>query len=215
VRYDLALFDFDGTLADTFPLFARLLGGIAERFAFRALPEAELEALRGRPTREVLSQLGVPIWRVPAILRYGRQQMAAAQQDIVLFAGIDALLHELAARGVRIAVVSSNSESTVRATLGTELSACISVFSCGASMFGKSVRVRRILRQLHVPAHRAVLIGDEERDIAAARAAGVVSVAVTWGYATGEALQDADLMVDCVDALANMLLSNDAGHTSQ
>lgn len=214
MRYELVFFDFDGTLADTFPLFGRLLGGIAERFDFRALPEDELQALRSRPAREVLAQLGVPIWKVPAILRYGRKQMAAAQQDITLFAGIDALMHALAARGVRLAVVSSNSESTVRATLGPELSAFISVFSCGASMFGKSARVRRILRQLRVPAHRAVLVGDEERDIAAARAARVLSVAVTWGYATEEALHHADVIVDCVDALANMLLSSDARHTS-
>ncbi len=214
MRYDLVFFDFDGTLADTFPLFGRLLGGIAERFAFRAMSDAELQALRGRPTREILSKLGVPIWKVPAIMRYGRRQMAAAQQDIRLFAGVNDLLRTLAARGVRVAIVSSNSEDTVRETLGPELSQCVSVFSCGSAMFGKARRVRRVLQHLQVTAHRAVLVGDEERDISAARSAGVTAVAVTWGYATRDALQHADLLVYRVEMLAELLLSSNDRLTS-
>lgn len=209
MRYDLVLFDFDGTLANSFPLFGRLLGGIAERFAFRALPEPELQALRGRPTREILLRLGVPLWKVPAIMRYGRKQMAAAQHEIVLFEGIDTLLRTLAARGARLAIVSSNSEATVRATLGPELSEHISVFSCGSAMFGKARRVRHVVRKLRVDSSKSVLIGDEERDISAARAAGVTALAVTWGYATADALQHADVLLHNVDALATLLLSSD------
>ena len=75
--------------------------------------------------------------------------------------------------------------------LGPELSALITHWQCGAALFGKPRKLRAVLRRAGVPARRAVLIGDEMRDIEAARGVGMASAAVAWGYNAGAALRAA------------------------
>jgi len=99
------------------------------------------------------------------------------------------MLHALASTGVRVAVVSSNGEDTIRRVLGPDLSALVADFACGAAIFGKAAKFRRVVRRAGVAPAQAVGVGDEVRDIEAARAAGIASVAVTWGYATRAILE--------------------------
>ena len=56
-------------------------------------------------------------------------------------------------------------------------------------MFGKAAKFRRVLRMAGVSPEQALCIGDEIRDLEAARAAGVDFGAVAWGYTNAEALQ--------------------------
>lgn len=203
--FRLVLFDFDGTLADTFPLFLRLLDDVSRQFALRPLPAAELEALRGMSTSRILSEVGVSRRRLPAILRHARQRMTEERDSILLFPGVPALLESLADSGSALAVVSSNSEETARTVLGSALSARVDAFACGVGLFGKARKVRGVLRQLGVAGKQAVFVGDEERDINAARRAGVTSLAVTWGYASEAAITTADLVCRTLPELANAL----------
>jgi phosphoglycolate phosphatase len=55
-------------------------------------------------------------------------------------------------------------------------------YSCGASLFGKGPKLRAVLRSSGIPAAEAICIGDEIRDLEAAREAGLAFGAVTWGY---------------------------------
>lgn len=86
-------------------------------------------------------------------------------------------------------MVSSDSEENVRRALGPDNARLISHFACGASIFGKAPKFRRALKLAGVAAADAICIGDEIRDIEAARKAGIAFGAVTWGYATAQALQ--------------------------
>jgi phosphoglycolate phosphatase len=136
------------------------------------------------------------------------RQVALAQADrITLFAGVAPLLRDLDAAGIRVAVVSSNGEDVIRQVLGPDLCGVVSDFACGAALFGKAAKFRRVVRRAGVPPERAVGIGDEGRDIEAATAAGIASVAVTWGYATREALerQSPTHVVTTLDDLAALL----------
>lgn len=211
MRYKLVMFDFDGTLANTFPLFCELCGEITERFALRRIAPHEVEALRGLSTSAILASLGVSRWQLPAIMQHARARMAEQSQNIALFDGMSVLLHDLANAGIQLAVVSSNQESTVRAALGDELSARVQRFACGVGLFGKARKVRGVVRDVMratggTPV-TAALIGDEGRDIEAARRADVTPVAVTWGYATPEALQGAAVQCNTVQELRVALLS--------
>jgi len=201
VTYQLVLFDFDGTLADTFPLFLRLLHEIADEFRFRTPASHELDELRRMNTANILASLGVPRWKLPAILRHARARMADERDGIELFDGIARVLQSLATRDVRLAVVSSNSEATVRAVLGASLCEVIHTFACGVGLFGKSAKIRSVLARTGVPRLQAAFVGDEERDVAAARRAGVTSVAVTWGYAGEPALSEAQVVCRSVPEL--------------
>jgi phosphoglycolate phosphatase len=189
MKYQLAIFDFDGTLADTAELMSAVLQRAAVRFGFRQTTPAEVEMLRGMRNREIIRYLGVPLWKLPAIAVYARQIAAAEGERSKLFPGTQRMLAELADAGVGLGIVTSNSEETVRRALGEETAAKITYYECGASLFGKAAEFKTILKRSGVPASAVLAIGDESRDMDAAKAAGIAAGAVTWGYATAELLR--------------------------
>lgn len=186
-RYALAIFDFDGTLADSGDWFLSIADELADRFKFRRVAPEEVGALRGRTTRDVIRHLGIARWKLPAIGRYVHARLASQIDQIALFDGIGDVIHTLADAGVRIAVVTSNSEHNARAVLGA-LADRIEMFECGASLFGKAPRYRKVLRRMRIAPDAVLSIGDETRDISAAHKVGIAAGAVLWGYANRAAL---------------------------
>lgn len=186
-RWRLAVFDFDGTLADSFPWFRGALAEAAARFGFRSPGTAALEALRGCDSREILRRLEVPLWRLPAIAAHLRARKRAVAGEISLFPGVPEMLAALRRAGLPVAIASSDSEASIRVTLGQEAGR-IGAYACGASLFGKPRRLRGLLRRAGIAPAQALYIGDELRDAEAARDVGMGFAAVSWGYARPEAL---------------------------
>lgn len=188
MAYRLIIFDFDGTLADSAGWFARILNGVAARFRFRTVTEAEIEMLRSMESREIVRYFGVPSWKMPFIAAHVRKLAAAEAENIRLFEGVPNVIRQLACHGVAVAVVSSNSEANVRKVLGPELAGLVAHYGCGASVFGKAAKFRQVMRRAKVAHDEVLCVGDEVRDIEAAAKAGLASAAVTWGYAAPETL---------------------------
>ena len=205
--FDLVILDFDGVLADSAPWMLNNIGGICERYGLRRPDAAAIDRLRGLPNRRILRELRVPFWKLPAIARDMRARVLADAATIPLFPGVPAFLDRLQAAGVRVAIVSSNSEAAVRRILGDRASGRVGRFCCGAALFGKARLFARVQQELAAAPGRVLCVGDETRDVGAARKAGFTSAAVTWGYATPEALSSAapDHLVDGFEALSEII----------
>jgi phosphoglycolate phosphatase len=186
--YKLAIFDFDGTLADSLSMLPAKLNQAAARFGFRQVSDDEFTLLRGRGTRDLIRDLGVPMWKIPTIAAWMRRMAAEDAGSQSLFPGADALLRRLHDAGVGLAVVSSNSQATVIRGLGPDSAALLSHYECGTAIFGKAAKFRKVLRRADLPGSSVIAIGDEARDIEAAHEAGVDAGAVTWGFATPDLL---------------------------
>jgi phosphoglycolate phosphatase len=190
-RYHLAIFDFDGTLADSLPWFRASFQDMIARFDLAPVGADEMEGLRALTGRQIMARLNVPMWRLPAIVSDMRKRKLAAAGEISLFEGVEEMLSALQRFGIKIAIVSSDTEESVRRVLGPA-AALITRFDCGAAIFGKHRKFRRVARQLGAKPTETICVGDEIRDIEAARAAGMDSGAVVWGYAFPIALQAAE-----------------------
>src|SRR6185312_3525546 len=153
MRYPLVIFDFDGTLADSFPWVLKTVDEMSDRFKFRRPRDGELEELRFCDAREVMRRLGVPRWKVPMIARYVRTRMAQDVDQIGLFPGAGQMLDQLADAGLRMAVVSANGEGTIRAVLGPHARRVAAV-SGGVSLFGKRGKLLRMSRLTGVEPRR-------------------------------------------------------------
>jgi phosphoglycolate phosphatase len=182
-----------------------MLNEAARRFGFRQVSQAEIEALRELGNREIVRFFRIPAWKMPAIARYVRGRMAEEADQIALFDGVPLMLEALKGRGVRIAVVSSNGEANIRRILG-DAAHLVDDFDCGAGLFGKAKRFRRVIRRSRVSPADTVCVGDETRDIEAAKAVGASSAAVTWGYARTSVLETfaPTVLVDEMAALARL-----------
>jgi phosphoglycolate phosphatase len=188
MRYRLVIFDLDGTLSDSFPWFLTVVNSFADRHGFRRIESHEIETLRGKSSREIIASLKVPYWKLPAIGADMRQLKAQHMREIPLFAGVPEMLRDLSEKGVALALVSSDNEANARAALGTH-AALIRHYDCGASLFGKASKYKRVMKQVGVSARETLSIGDEVRDAEAAGKAGIDFAAVSWGYARVEALR--------------------------
>ncbi len=187
-KYKLAIFDFDGTLADTFPWVLSIIDALADRHNIRRLDRSEIETLRGCDAGQVIKRYNVPFWKVPILAAQMRTLMARDIQQIRLFAGLDRVLRELDELGVQLAVVSTNSYENICHVLGPEIARRVRYYECGVSLFGKQPKLKAILHKSGVAPAEAICIGDEIRDIQAAQKVNIPFGAVAWGYTRIDAL---------------------------
>ena len=188
MRFKLALFDFDGTLADSALWFLTEINKIADELKIRRIEEADFEMLRAYSSKQVMEYLRLPKWKVPILLNRMRSAAGRDTNNIKLFPGVEPMLAALREHGVTLGIVSSNAEANIRRVLGQENASRIQYFACGASLFGKATKLRGVLRRARIPPSEAIYIGDEIRDAIACREVGIPFGAVSWGYTTMEAL---------------------------
>jgi phosphoglycolate phosphatase len=205
--YHLAIFDFDGTLADSFPCFLAALNEAAARYGFRGIDAAEVGQLRGYSSWQVMEHIDVAMWQVPMITQFVRKRMAERIETVTLFPRMHEALEDLAARDVTVAVVSSNSEASIRHVLGHRLASLVSAYRCDVSIFGKRPKLRQVLAATGIGAPRAIAVGDEIRDLKAAHAEGIAFGGVSWGFTAPQALRaaDADVMFEHVEDIASLI----------
>jgi phosphoglycolate phosphatase len=203
--YSTVIFDLDGTLADSFPWFLANVNDVARKFGFKPIATHDVDSLRHAGPREIMRRQGVPLWKLPAIATHMRALKREHIADIPLFAGTEAMLRALSGAGLTLALVTSDNEENARRQLGSS-AALFSHFACGASLFGKPPKFRSILRRAGAAPAQTIAIGDEVRDIEAARAAGIACGAVMWGYAAPAALAalSPDMIFHRIEDLAEL-----------
>ena len=182
MNYRLVIFDFDGTLADSFRCFLEVLDEAATRYHFRKIDREQLAVVRKFDARQLMRHLGLSLWKLPRVARYVGQGMARNAGQIPMFEGASTLLRQLSKGGRVLAIVSSNLRATVQEVLGQADSKLVAYYECGASLFGKRSRLERIVRQSGCSPAECIYVGDELRDLEAARQARVAFGAVCWGY---------------------------------
>lgn len=182
MKYPLAIFDFDGTLADSLPQLLSIFNRLAEEFRFNKIGEEDIKTLQTLDVRQVLKSLRIPFWKLPRIMHQLRQHMWNEADQIGLFPGINEFLNRLVNHRVRLAIVSSNSWKNIQQILGPHNAELFEFAECDASIFGKRPKLRKVIRNSGANPSRTIYIGDEVRDLLAASAEGLAFGAVAWGY---------------------------------
>lgn len=182
MKYKLAIFDFDGTLADSFPFILSIIDHLADKYHLARINPEDICELRKMHTRDLMRQFNVPMWKLPLMGRNVSSLMMKNSGQIQLFEGIDAVLRDLADLGIILVLVSSNSLDVIQQVLGSEIASLFSHFECGSSIFGKKGRFKKVLKKFDMQPSDVISIGDEIRDLEASRKMNIPFGAVSWGY---------------------------------
>lgn len=190
MKYRLAIFDFDGTLADSFPFFVQVFNQLAARHGFKGIEPELVPTLRHYTPRQMMELVGMPAWKLPFVAKSFISLMKQNAASISLFEQVGDMLLHLANHGVTLAIVTSNSYENVGRILGPANMELIRHFECGMSIFGKPARMKKVLKTTGIPSHEAIYIGDQATDLEAARKVNIAFGAVSWGYGTIESLRE-------------------------
>ncbi len=212
LKYQAAIFDLDGTLADTLPLIYTAFNEAVEPLLGRTLEDAEIRAMFGPPDNAILRSIAAKDQAEQAIVRYISAYNRDHSRLVTLFDGISALLHDAREAGIKLAVVTGKSRIT--ATYSLEqlgIAECFEVVYSGDDVTVQKPDPEALiaaLRDLSVRADRAVvMIGDSAADILAGQAAGIATIGVLWGSPDHAALIAAgpDTVCATVDELRSEL----------
>lgn len=191
------VFDFDGSLADTFEQQVSLI-----REFKPGLNQEMIDIYRSNGARVAMKRLKLSLGEILRMATKIKNEQKKMIEEAKAFRGIKQLIVDLRERGMGVGILSSNSKENINRWLiknGIE----IDWVRSESTIFGKEKAI------IKVKSENMVYVGDEVRDIEACHKIGVKIVAVTWGFNSKEALRNAraDYLVDNSKELRNLLLS--------
>jgi pyrophosphatase PpaX len=209
-----ALFDFDGTLVDTTDLIYQSMRHATGEVLGREISRDDLMANVGQPLPRQMELLSAE--HAEALLDSYRLHNEENHDALIKeFPGVEESLARLKAAGVRVGVVTSKRRFSVDMALKNfpGLGDVVDQWVTMEDTTEHKPRPEPLLKGLellgNVPREQAAYVGDSPFDVAAAKAAGVESVAVSWGAFSEDALRAAepDHLAPDLDAAVDVLLS--------
>lgn len=183
------IFDFDGTLADTLGEGMKIYNDLARQHGYTLIDPEDVEELRHLDTKGLLRHLGIPRHKVPFHLATAMRRLRSRISNLPLNKGIKEVLPTLRKHFDHMGILSSNVSENIESFLNAhDLRKEFTFISSIGKLSGKAKHLRAIARTFSLMPHEILYVGDEIRDLQAARKSRVDAVAVTWGLNSRESL---------------------------
>ncbi|HYD34798.1 MAG TPA: HAD-IA family hydrolase [Vitreimonas sp.] len=184
------IFDFDGTLADTLQLTVELFNQLAPKYHLQTLGEKDVTTLKDKSAREILKLSGLSPFKLPFLVYDMQQAMKGRIVDFNIFPGLKSVLNKLKKNGVTLGIVTSNSQENVTAFLENNNLKVFDFVHSEKNLWGKGAVLKKVIKNLKLNPAEVFYVGDEVRDIEAARAADLSVISVTWGFNSRKVLSE-------------------------
>ncbi|MFA7549316.1 MAG: HAD-IA family hydrolase [Sedimentibacter sp.] len=189
MKYKYVIFDFDGTLADTEEANFVIYQKLAEKYNLRNITMDELGRLKKMHAKEVIAYIELKKRYLPFLLKKGKNLLTQDIKNISLCKpDIFHIIGNLKKMGIKTAIITTNSKTNVKLFLEAH---DVDIFDIivSAGMFGKESKMKKIVKKAKINIDEFLYVGDEIRDITAARNAKMDIASVGWGYNTVESLK--------------------------
>lgn len=181
------IFDFDGTLANSFDYVLEFLLNKAKKP--NNFTVEERAHLRELSIKNLAVAVGVPRWRLPLTYFEGKNALTRHMRHIPPFPGMPGVLETLHQAGYPMYIISSNSRRNISHFLTEHgLGGYFKRVYGNTGWFGKAPILRRTLRRNKLDSETTVYVGDEARDVLGAKLVGLPCIAVGWGFSSNEQL---------------------------
>lgn len=185
------IFDFDGTLVDSFHVAIKKFNILADEFNFRRIDENEVDELKNLTSMEFIKHIGIPLYKLPSVLLKARALIKHEITTLPPFENIRNVLQALHDANMYLGIVTSNSLENVTEWLqSNHMQTLFNFIHVESNFFGKKHVLKKIIKSYKMNKAETYYIGDETRDIDAAKACQIHSVAVTWGFNSEKVLAE-------------------------
>ena len=193
-RFELIVFDWDGTLFDSAAAIARAIQASCRDLDLAVPSDAQARHVMGLGLGEALRHAVPDLQEAdyPRMIECYRQHFLAKDHELKLFAGVPTLIAELAARGRLLGVATGKSRSGLdRALVQTGLGAHFHATRCADECFSKPhpAMLEQLMDELGVDPAATLMVGDTTHDLQMAKNAGVAGLAVSFGAHPRAALE--------------------------
>lgn len=203
------LFDLDGTLTDSGEGIIKCARLALSHFDIPQPTDAEMRVFVGPPLRDTFVAFGVPIWEVEEAVRiYRSRYTTVGKYENIPYEGIQYLLERLKAEGYHLFVATSKPEDMAVDILNHFDMAKYFDLICGAVRTADRDTKEKVIAYLleqakdgEQPPH-IIMVGDTSFDVLGAKAHGIPTVGVTWGYGRAEDMTNAGAVAVVEDTQA-------------
>lgn len=182
------IFDFDGTLVDSFSIAMQKINLLADQFNFRKINQNEIDGLKDLTSREVIKYLKIPFYRLPVVLRQARESIRNEIAALPTFMNFPEILKELHSDCSLGILTSNSSENVVSWLKYHKIDHLFDFIHAESSYFGKKHILKKLIKSNKMDSFQTFYVGDETRDVDAARKCSINSIAVLWGFNSEAAL---------------------------
>lgn len=214
-RYELVVFDWDGTVVDSTAMIARSIQMAAADLALSVPSFAQASHVIGLGLVDALARAvpDLPPERAAEFAGRYRHHYLSGESEIVLFVGMRELLNELVATGLKLAVATGKSRRGLDRAFGTTgLGSLFDASRCADETHPKPhpAMLFELGDELAVKPDGMLMIGDTTHDLDMAHAAGADCIGVTYGAHPRAQLADRTprALVSTTQELRTWLLAN-------
>lgn len=183
------IFDFDGTLANTFDIFCDLFNEIAHQYNYTSITPENKIIIKESGLYELFKLSRIPLLKVPFVVNSLRKNLNTHIQQVKPFHGIYEVLYLMKEHNCTLGIITSNSPNNVYDFLHRNNLMIFDFIYGRSTLFGKYSLIDYCITKKNLNRSSITYIGDEIRDIQAARKSNVHSAAVSWGFNTKKILQ--------------------------
>jgi phosphoglycolate phosphatase len=185
-RFDLIVWDWDGTLADSTGMIAKAVVDAAETVGLPKLDQMAARNIIGLGLKESIHALfgDIPVEQAQALAKQYTANYYAGEQDIPIFEGAKELISELHRGGRKLAVATGKGRHGLNLALqrcgfGHLFHATRTVDECFSKPHPQMLD--ELMDAMVTTPERTLMIGDSSYDLQMAKNAGVPALAVTFG----------------------------------
>ena len=176
------IFDFDGTLADTLAFTINAASEINRSLHLLSDEKIDFEKFRSTDTIEFFKDLEIPTYKLLFFLYKYQRKQSREIDKVQVFQGLPEVLKNLKKNGIGLGIATSNSTKNVKLFLKNNNLDTFDFIYSSIDYFHKNRIIERAIKKYGMEKENVIYVGDEIRDIKAAKEAGIKVASVTWGY---------------------------------
>jgi len=176
------IFDFDGTIADTLPFAVNTALELNRELKLIEQDKINIEKFRGMDSEEFYKSLGISKFKLFLYTFKFLKRLNKNIEGLETFKGLPEVLAKLKEKEIILGIVTSNTENSVKKFIKDDKIEYFDFIKRSYFLFGKGKTLKNTISRLGLQKNKVIYIGDETRDIKAAREAGIKVASVTWGY---------------------------------